>query len=777
MALIFGLWREDIQVVALGIVMATFLLVAYARRTPRVRMVRAPSHLRVLEGDLYDMGFKVGAAGGWADAVELHDTIPGYMRLEKGSNHVILPIYKGEMRRASYSLDCPVRGSFRIGPLDLRASDAHGFFDQARTLEEVHDLDVVPLYVELRTLDLESRALKYNMGPVTINELGRSTDFYSIREYIQGDPYKKINWKASAKYRKLMINEDEKETLSDCAIFVDSRSLVSTGTALDNFLEASLRATLGLARTLVARKNRVMVVTYNDSVNIVPPGLGNAHNRIVQAMLVESVSRGDLTFDWAAGYARPFIKPRSDVIVFSPLVSDMTFYPTALSLIRSGHRVVVVTAPLEEYEERATGSLGKRALLMGLQRSTNIAELEAAGVVVIEVDPDEPQLSVMVRVSASLGGERLDVAALEGEDAAELPEPDVAPKRRGLASGLFDRELQEEAIGLKLAVPRLLFLQLMALGALVGASLMAWHLGQQFWTGLNDLQWGMVIDSSSYAILVGMGLFAGWAINMLVGFLKYVKGQGQAGWLVFVAYLLIVLLILWHIGSLMINFFAAGGLQTLVRDIILLPVILGSLAIFRRSTVLAGVAVAILMATSLAYANPMEDAWGALVMAILVMAFLEMAWGVERFDDLLRLASLDARRPWEAHPLKETMDRYLLIFAVSIGVAALISAILTFLPGWYVTDPVQGLMDPLDADTILAPVHLLFWLVVVTMVGRWTLISILESDWGMEVVEKLRGRLVLPGAKRGGQEEEDGADRPSLWEEELPVPDVVVTDV
>nr|NIP35654.1 DUF58 domain-containing protein [Thermoplasmata archaeon]NIS11644.1 DUF58 domain-containing protein [Thermoplasmata archaeon]NIS20660.1 DUF58 domain-containing protein [Thermoplasmata archaeon]NIT76696.1 DUF58 domain-containing protein [Thermoplasmata archaeon]NIU49730.1 DUF58 domain-containing protein [Thermoplasmata archaeon] len=252
-----------------------------------------------------------------------------------------MPLYKGEVRGTGYDLLCPLRGAYRVGPLDVRTVDAMGFFDQERTIDNIHELDVVPLYVELRSLDLQSRALKYNMGPVTINELGRSTDFYSIREYVKGDPYKKINWKASAKRRKLMINEDEKETLSDCAIFVDSRALASTGTPLENFHEQSLRATLGLCRTLVAAKNRVMVVTYNDAVNIVPPGLGNSHNRSVQAMLIETVAKGTLTFDWAASYARPYIMPRSDVVVFSPLLSDMTFYPTILNLIRTGHTVVV----------------------------------------------------------------------------------------------------------------------------------------------------------------------------------------------------------------------------------------------------------------------------------------------------------------------------------------------------------------------------------------------------------------------------------------------------
>ena len=161
-------------------------------------------------------------------------------------------------------------------------------------------------------------------------------------------------------------------------------------------------------------------------------------------------------------------------------------------------------------------------------------------------------------------------------------------------------------------------------------------------------------------------------------------------------------------------------------------------------------------------------------MAFLVVVFLELVWGVARFNDLIRLAGSEIRARGRAHPLNETMDRYVLILAVSLGVAAIISTILILLPGWYVTDPVSGIMDPIDADTIMAPVHLLFWLVVVTLVARWMMISVLESEGGASLVERLQGRLVLPGTKRRGPEKDGGPGDSTFWEEESTAHDVVV---
>ncbi len=769
--LILGLWRLDFQVVAVGIVGSMFLLVAYLRRTPMTHVRRRPSHLQVLEGDKYDMGFKVGVDGGWADCVELHDQVPGYMELADGSNHSVMPLYRGEMRRTGYTLVCPLRGAYRVGPLDVRTSDAMGFFDQEATLNNVHELDVVPLYVELRDLPLQSRALKYNMGPVTINELGRSTDFYSIREYVKGDPYKKINWKASAKRRKLMINEDEKETLSDCTIFVDSRALAAVGTPLENFHEQSLRATLGLTKTLVASKNRVMVVTYNDAVNIVPPGLGNGQNRVVQAMLVETVAKGSLTFDWAASYTRPYMMPRSDVVVFSPLLSDMTFYPTILSLIRRGHRVVVVAAALEDYEERATGAKGSRSMLMALQRTTNIAELESAGITVIDVEEDEPQLSILVRIGAALGGERLDVSALEGEAAEALPEAEEEVHLPLLRRSV-SRDFQDEVLGMRLGMPRLMLLQVMAVVALLGACLMSWYLAESMWEFLNDGVWGTLMDTSTFVLLTVTGLILGWALAMLLGYLKHWREREPSSNLVYLAYAGLLMLVMWHIGSAVWNISAGNGPLALVWDLVILPPMLGALAVFRRTFTLALFSMGFLLVVSLVEPNPMTDAWKALVMGLCVVSFVELAWAIDRFDGLFVLGGPSLERGRGLQLFRDTVGRYLMVFVVVLSMAAMMTVTLTYLPEWYSPDPGQGVISPIEPESIHAPVHLLFWLVIAALVGRWAVLTFLASSRGDRTVLWLRERLVLPGSRREGTVSSEAPATGSEWDEEPPPPEV-----
>ena len=486
-------------------------------------------------------------------------------------------------------------------------------------------------------------------------------------------------------------------------------------------------------------------------------------------MLIETVAKGTLTFDWAASYARPYIIPRSDVVVFSPLLSDMTFYPTILNLIRTGHTVVVVTAALEEYEERASGAKGSRSMLMALQRTTNIAELEGAGIPVIDVEPDEPQLSLLVRIGAALGGERLDVSALEGEAAEELPEMEEEVHLPLLGRSVT-RQFQDEVLGIRLGMPRMMLLQLMAVVALMGACVMSWYMNSTWWEIINEGNWGTLMDTSTFMLLTVTGLTMGWALSMVLGFLKNWREKEPSSNLVYLAYAMLLLIVLWHMGSLMWNMSQGSGPLILVWDLVLVPPLLGALAVFRRTFALGLFSMGIIIIVTLVEPNPMDEAWKSLLMALAVVAFVELTWAIDRFDSLFTLGGTALERGRGLELFRDTIDRYLMVFGVVMAVAAMMTMLLTYVPALYYIDTSPGIPLPIEPESMFAPVHLLFWLVVAAVVGRWAVLTFLDSTFGYETVLWLRERIVLPGSRKegGGEPPGDGGD----WDEEAPLPDV-----
>ena len=207
---------------------------------------------------------------------------------------------------------------------------------------------------------------------------------------------------------------------------------------------------------------------------------------------------------------------------------------------------------------------------------------------------------------------------------------------------------------------------------------------------------------------------------------------------------------------------------------VMLPAILGSMAVFRRQFPLAAFTMVYVLLLGLAYSNPMNEGLPSLVGALLVVAYMELVWGVQRFDRLYEMGSPTMTEERGLDLMGASINRYMLVLGILLVAATLVASVLTFLPGWYVADPVAGIPDPIDAKTTMAPVHLLFWLVVVVLTVRWSMISLLQTKVGIDLVERVKQVLVMPGARRkGGAETEDGPDS-ILWDEEKPPPDVPV---
>jgi hypothetical protein len=95
-----------------------------------------------------------------------------------------------------------------------------------------------------------------------------TTDFREIREYTQGDHYRNINWKASAKKLsiqpgKFLVNDYEKEGKKVVWIFLDCATHMAMGTTVNNTLEYAIRATMGFTNFYIERDCRVGFCVYD----------------------------------------------------------------------------------------------------------------------------------------------------------------------------------------------------------------------------------------------------------------------------------------------------------------------------------------------------------------------------------------------------------------------------------------------------------------------------------------------------------------------------------
>ncbi len=110
------------------------------------------------------------------------------------------------------------RGIYKITSATIKSDFPFGFFERKKEIKINRNIYVFP---EIKNITINKSS---NMvGEIQKERKGQGNEFYSVREYKEGEDSRKINWKLSAKANKLMIIETRNETES-LDIFLDTSS-------------------------------------------------------------------------------------------------------------------------------------------------------------------------------------------------------------------------------------------------------------------------------------------------------------------------------------------------------------------------------------------------------------------------------------------------------------------------------------------------------------------------------------------------------------------------
>ncbi len=112
----------------------------------------------------------------------------------------------------------PRRGIHKVGALILTSDFPFGFFERHKTVLLDSEIIVCPEVTKVKVLHKGSGAENFVSNAVR----GEGSEFYSAREYIDGEDSRKINWKLTAKADKPIVIETEKESKKMCKIFLDT---------------------------------------------------------------------------------------------------------------------------------------------------------------------------------------------------------------------------------------------------------------------------------------------------------------------------------------------------------------------------------------------------------------------------------------------------------------------------------------------------------------------------------------------------------------------------
>jgi uncharacterized protein (DUF58 family) len=229
--------------------------------------------------------------------------------------------------------------------------------------------------------------LPNRLGEHPARTAGEGIEFAGVREYVPGDRQRQINWAASTRQGRLMVNLQAAERSQDVVLLVDETSDV--GEPGNSALDLALRGASAAARTYLDARDRVGVVCYQWGGALWrAPALGKRQQyRIIDTLLASDGgwSRGE-TFRRLPRAALP---DGSLVIVFSPLIDDR-FTEALRDMRERGFTMLIVDVlnAVPPVRWRWKDRLARRVWLME-QESIRFS-LRELGIPVVHWDGVEP---------------------------------------------------------------------------------------------------------------------------------------------------------------------------------------------------------------------------------------------------------------------------------------------------------------------------------------------------------------------------------------------------
>jgi uncharacterized protein (DUF58 family) len=237
--------------------------------------------------------------------------------------HVVLP-NRGTAAIA-WMVTPSKRGAHELGRVHVRYPSPLGFFFRQKAFGATAPVRVYPDLASLRTYDMLARQAREHGLFRTMRRKGGESEFERLREYLPDDEYRTIDWRATARSRKLIVRQYQIESNQSIFFVLDGgRAMTASAHGIPLF-DHALNASLMLAHVAVRRGDRVGMLNFDDHVRafVAPESGFAAQRRLIRASYALHARVVASDYDAAFRTMAVRVRKRSLAVLFTQIIDDV----------------------------------------------------------------------------------------------------------------------------------------------------------------------------------------------------------------------------------------------------------------------------------------------------------------------------------------------------------------------------------------------------------------------------------------------------------------------
>lgn len=300
---------------------------------------------RFSNGDDNEVNIRVESIYSFPVRLEIIDEIPPVF--QRRDVLFRLKLAMGEGKNIRYNLRPTERGVYSFGHVRVFASTPIGLVQRRFTLCQPCDVKVYPSYLMLTRYELLAMSNNLaEMGIKKIRKVGNHTEFEQIKDYVSGDDFRLINWRATARTSRLMVNVYQDERSQQVFNIIDKGRVMQQAFRGMTYLDYAINASLVLSYIAMRKEDKAGVVTFSDHFeDFVPASRRTGHMQNILEMLYRQQTRfAESDYSALVAEVNQHITKRSLLILYTNFANRISMerqLPYLLQLNRR-HRLLVV---------------------------------------------------------------------------------------------------------------------------------------------------------------------------------------------------------------------------------------------------------------------------------------------------------------------------------------------------------------------------------------------------------------------------------------------------
>jgi uncharacterized protein (DUF58 family) len=299
---------------------------------------------RLSNGDDNPIAIRLKSAYPFPVSASVVDELPVQFQVRDGSYRVLLPA--GSSRIIHYTLRPVKRGAYGFGVVNVFVKSPIRLLSRRYRLGMPTEVPVYPSYLQMRRYQLLAISNRLSeIGVKKIRRIGHSMEFEQVKEYVKGDDFRTINWKATARRNQLMANAYTDEKSQQVYCLIDKSRVMKMPFRGLSLLDYAINASVVLSNVALLKNDKAGLITFSEEIGQFLPASRSATqmNAILEALYRQKTRYLESDYGKLYGLVRSRITQRSLLLLFTNFES-LTGLRRQLGYLRriSQHHLLIV---------------------------------------------------------------------------------------------------------------------------------------------------------------------------------------------------------------------------------------------------------------------------------------------------------------------------------------------------------------------------------------------------------------------------------------------------